>query len=123
MYYKDLEVWKEAIQLVTDIYTVTKMFPQHEMYGLVSQLRRCAVSAPSNIAEGTVKHSDRETLRFLDMALGSLAELDTQLIISKNLGYIANVDELDSRLAKTRDLLVGLIKFYQKQLDETDLVP
>ena len=75
MYYKELEVWKEAIDLVTSVYKVTENYPKTEVYGIVNQVRRCAISVPSNISEGVVKHSDKETLRFLDIALGSLAEL------------------------------------------------
>ena len=119
MYYKDLEVWKEAIVLVTNIYKVTATFPDNERFGITNQLRRCVVSIPSNIAEGTVKHSDKETLRFLDMALGSLAELDTQLIISEQLGLTTEMNSYFEQVARVRALLSGLIKFYQKRVNET----
>ena len=124
MYYKDLEVWKEAINLVKYVYTITESYPRTELFGIVSQIRRCAVSVPSNIAEGTVKHSDKETLRFLDIALGSLAELDTQMIISENLGYITDYSKIALQISKVNALLNGLINFYNKQLkDNTALVP
>lgn len=124
MYYKELDVWKEAINLVTSIYKITEDYPKTEVYGIVTQIRRCAVSVPSNISEGIVKHSDKETLRFLDIALGSLAELDTQMFISQNLGYINSYETFDVQISKVRALLNGLIKYYNKQLkDDTALVP
>lgn len=86
--YQELVVWQKAIQLVTDIYKLTKIFPKEEAYGLVSQLHRAAVSIPSNIAEGRDRNSDKEFSNFLCIARGSLAELETQIIISENLGYI-----------------------------------
>ena len=116
MYYKDMEVRKEAIKLVTDIYQETERFPKSEIFGLVGQIRRCVVSIPSNIAEGSVKHSDKETLRFLDISLGSLAELDTQIIIAQRLGLITDLERFSSQISKVRALLSGLIKYYEKQL-------
>ena len=124
MYYKDLEVWKEAINLVTSIYKITDSYPKAEIFGIISQIRRCVISVPSNISEGVVKHSDKETLRFLDIALGSLAELDTQMIISQNLGYINDYEIIEQQISKVRALLNGLINYYNKQLkDNTVLVP
>ena len=126
MYYKELEVWKEAINLVTSIYKVTDDYPNTEIYGIVNQIRRCAISVPSNISEGVVKHSDKETLRFLDIALGSLAELDTQMFISQNLGYINTYETFDIQISKVRALLNGLINYYNKQSKDKDnsvLVP
>ncbi|MCR4256744.1 MAG: four helix bundle protein [Candidatus Uhrbacteria bacterium] len=86
--YKDLEVWKEAIALVKEIYIHTKSFPKEEQYGLVSQMRRSAVSIPSNIAEGRSRGSRNELRQFLRIAFGSGAELETQLLISKDLEYL-----------------------------------
>jgi len=125
MYYKDLDVWKEAINLVKVVYNLTENYPKIELFGIVSQIRRCAVSVPSNIAEGVVKHSDKETLRFLDIALGSLAELDTQMIISENLGYLSNYADIEVKISRVRALLKGLIGYYEKQInkDSTVLVP
>lgn len=116
MYYKDMEVWKEAMHLVTDIYKITDNFPKSELFGIISQMRRCVISIPSNIAEGVVKHSDKETLRFLDMSIGSLAELDTQVLIAQNLGFILDIEDIISQISKVQALLKGLIKYYQKQL-------
>ena len=123
MYYKEMEIWKEAVELVTDIYKITEEYPKNELFGIVSQIRRAAISIPSNIAEGSVKHSDKETLRFLDIALGSLAEFDTQMLISQNLDFISNYKEFEQKISKVRALLTGLIKFYDKQLNDKNLVP
>ena len=124
MHYKELEAWKESMNLVTNVYQMTKSYPKTELFGIISQIRRCVVSIPSNIAEGVVKHSDKETLRFLDIAIGSLAELETQIIISKNLGYIDKYDTLENQIPKVNALLNGLVKYYNKQLkDNTALVP
>ena len=118
MYYKDMEVWKEAINLVTDIYKITEKFPDKEKYGIINQMRRCVISIPSNIAEGAVKHSDKDTLQFLDISLGSLAELDTQIIIAQNLGYLSDIDEIEIKISRVRALLTGLIKYYKSNLNE-----
>lgn len=118
MYYKDMEVWKDAINLVTDIYKITENFPEKEIYTIVSQMRRCVISIPSNIAEGAVKNSDKDTLRFLNISLGSLAELDTQIIIAKNLGYIADISNIEMKISRVRALLTGLIKYYKSNLNE-----
>ena len=123
MYFKDLEVWKESIKLVTDIYKITETYPKSELFGIVNQIRRSVISIPSNIAEGSVKHSDKETLRFLDISLGSLAELDTQMLISENLGFINNYSDIEQQISKVRALLNGLIKYYEKQLNDKNLVP
>ena len=87
--YKDLVVWQKAIDLSIDIYSLTKDFPKEEMYGLVSQIRRSAVSIPSNIAEGQARKYHQQFSHFLSIAQGSLAELETQIIIAMKLGYIA----------------------------------
>ena len=86
--HKDLEVWKNSIKLVTTIYTVTKSYPKEELFGLTSQMRRSAVSIPSNIAEGAARISTKEFIQFLHIARGSLAELETQNIVSLNLNYL-----------------------------------
>lgn len=115
MHHKDLEAWKEAIQYVTKIYLITNKFPKEELYGLVSQIRRCAVSIPSNIAEGCARYSSKETARFLDISLGSIAELETQIIISQNLGYLINAEELLQDLNKISALTSGLKRYLDKK--------
>ena len=92
--HRDLEIWKEGINLVTRIYKLTKDFPEEELYGLTSQMRRAAVSYPSNLAEGAARDSISEYIRYIYISLGSLSELETQLIISRNLGFSSDIDDL-----------------------------
>jgi len=89
--HKDLDVWKKSIALVTKIYQITGTFPKEEMFGLTNQIRRCAVSIPSNIAEGSARVYQKEFIRFLHISLGSQQELETQFIIAKNLNYITEI--------------------------------
>lgn len=89
-YFKELKVWQKAIELVTKTYLVTKEFPKEELFGLVSQIRRCVVSIPSNIAEGCGRKTSKDFSNFLGVALGSSFEFETQIIISKNIGYLNN---------------------------------
>jgi four helix bundle protein len=91
-YYRDLIVWRKGIELAKEIYRITRRFPNHERFGLTSQMQRAAVSVPSNIAEGQSRRSTGEFRQFLYQALGSLAEVDTQLILSHELGYLAAGD-------------------------------
>lgn len=110
--HRDLKVWQNSIDLVTEIYKLTKAFPSSETFGLTSQIQRSAVSVPSNIAEGAARNSNKEFSRFLSIALGSLAELETQLIISKNIKYLSK-DQFDSiltSLIEIRKMLSGLQK-------------
>ena len=86
-HYKELLVWQKGMELAKAVYHLTKEFPVEERYGLVAQMRRAAVSVPSNIAEGQARHGTGEFLQFLSHAPGSLAELETQLILSETLGY------------------------------------
>ncbi len=90
--YKDLIVWQKAMDLVEDIYLITRNFPNEERYALADQMRRAAVSIPSNIAEGQSRNSQKEFKNFLSIAKGSKSELETQLIISKRLRYITQED-------------------------------
>lgn len=86
--YRDLLVWQKGIALVTLLYQETKSFPREEVYGLTSQMRRCAVSIPSNITEGHGRSTRKEYLRYLEVALGSLRELQTQIEIARNLQFL-----------------------------------
>ncbi len=108
-HYRDLLVWQKAIELVTDIYRVTRGFPKDELYGLTSQIRRAAVSIPSNIAEGQGRLTRGEFRQFLGQARGSYAELETQLIIARNLGYLSQAGNLAENLAEVGRLLNGLL--------------
>ena len=91
--YKELIVWQKSIELVTDVYKLTKTFPREELYSLASQMQRASVSIPSNIAEGNDRNSNKEFSQFLRIARGSLAELETQVIISEKTGY-ANEEQI-----------------------------
>ena len=108
--YRDLNVWKLSIELVKDIYQITTKFPPVEIYGLTNQLRRAAISIPSNIAEGQGRNSFKEIKQFLAIALGSLAELETQLIISHEIGYLNREDssKLSAALDNIRKMLKAL---------------
>jgi four helix bundle protein len=105
-----LEAWKESIAVVRAVYEATQNFPKEETYELVSQMRRAAISVPSNIAEGAARSGSREFAQFLNVARGSLSELETQLIIAVELGYIVEGHDIFSRLDKVSRLLTGLHK-------------
>jgi len=106
-----LEAWKSAMELVEEIYRVTAVFPAHEQYGLVSQMRRAAVSIRSNVAEGAGREGNREFSRFLSIARGSLSELDTQHQIAIRLGYVnSGREQAELLLARVGKLLSGLHK-------------
>jgi len=109
--YKDLEVWKLALEQCVDIYDITKKFPKEETYGLVSQLRRGSVSVVSNIAEGFVRKYKGEFKQFLNIGIGSNSEIEAQLIISNRLCYISNVD-FDRLISKNNLLGRKLTSFY-----------
>jgi four helix bundle protein len=90
--YHELKIWQEGRKLVKTVYSKTANFPKEEMYGLTSQIRRAAISIPSNIAEGTGRTSDKEFQRFLDYAIGSLFEVETQIILANDLNFITTED-------------------------------
>jgi four helix bundle protein len=109
--YQDLIVWKKGIDLAKRIYMITKKFPSSEIYGLTNQLRRAAVSIPSNIAEGQSRQSTKEFIHFLHISLGSLSELDTQMVIAKELEYLSESDSqpiLDA-IIELRKMIYALI--------------
>ena len=103
-----LDVWKQAIELVEDVYLITQQFPQSELYGLTSQLRRAAVSVPSNIAEGAARNGSKEFAHFLSIANGSLIEVETQLIIAIRLGWMNKDHPVFAKLETITRLLLGL---------------
>jgi four helix bundle protein len=107
--FRDLLVWQKAMNLVIQIYAITRRFPKEELFGLTSQMRRAAVSIPSNIAEGQGRLSRGEFRQFLGNARGSLAELETQLLIAEHLGYLPNAESLFQDLAEVGRMLNGLI--------------
>jgi len=113
---KGLDLWQVAVQFATDIYGLTRDFPHCEICGLTAQLRRAAVSVPSNIAEGYGRGSLRQFLYFLKAARGSLAEIETQLVISQRMGYIAGPGALAERLRQLHRLLHGMIRSTERKL-------
>ena len=113
--HKDLEVWKNAIDFVVDIYRSSENFPPEERYGLKSQICRAAVSIPSNIAEGAGRQSSKEFVHFLSIALGSLSEVETQLIISERLSYMSDICLLIDKLNLIRRQIIGLKKSLEKR--------
>ena len=110
--FKDLNVWQCAMNLATDVYSFVKSLPMDEKFGLVDQIRRAVVSIPSNIAEGSARNSKKEFAHFLSIATGSLAELETQLLICSNVGYCTSEDltELLLQIDELRNRLYALIK-------------
>jgi len=109
--YRELIAWQKSMQFVTEVYRATRAFPRDELYGLGSQLRRAAVSVPSNVAEGQARFSPREFHQFLSHARGSLVEIETQLMIAQNLSYLTEdeVEVLLDHAAELGRILNGLI--------------
>jgi len=113
--HKDLDAWRKSIELVERIYSITKQFPQEELYGLTSQLRRAAVSVPSNIAEGAARSSTKEFIQFLHVALGSVSEVETQVIIAQRLDYVDDVNSIEEQIEAVRRLILGLIRYLRRR--------
>ena len=105
----DLVAWQEAIKLVKATYEVTRTYPKEEQFSLVSQMRRAAVSVPGNIAEGAARSSEKDFVRFLTIARGCLSELETYMVISRELGYVDETEEMDALMDRVFRLLAGLI--------------
>lgn len=110
--YKDLIVWKKSFALTVELYTLTKEFPKDELFGLVSQMRRSAVSIPSNIAEGQSRGTCKDFKKFLRTAYASGAELETQTLLAEKIGYISNLESIQvcEKIIEIRSMLVGLMK-------------
>ena len=110
--HKDLIIWKKTMELVTETYQEILKFPKEEVYGLTSQIRRSAVSTPSNIAEGKGRRSSKEFRQFLTQARGSLGELETQIQIAENLGYleIVGCERLKSKASELGKMLNGFLE-------------
>jgi four helix bundle protein len=115
--YRDLIAWQKAMELVAVIYDATEGFPAHEQFGLASQLRRAAVSVPSNIAEGKAHHSNRDFVRFLRHAHGSLAEIETQVLIAQQRQYLpaTTTAKLAQQLDELGRILSGLISSLSRE--------
>ena len=113
--YKQLNVWVKAIDLVTHVYALTKQMPKEELYSLADQIKRSAVSIPSNIAEGSGRNTTKEYIQFVYIALGSASELETQLIIGQNLGFFPNIEDHMKEITDIRRMLNGLINSLKKK--------
>ena len=116
--HRDLLAWQRPMDLVSGIYDLTARFPSDEKFGLVSQLRRAAISIPSNIAEGYGRGTSQDYLRFLRVARGSLFEIDTQLLIAQRMGYLdeRGYEEMEHRLTGAVRILAGLIKSIEARI-------
>jgi four helix bundle protein len=111
--FRKLIIWQKAMNLVTKTYNSTRKFPKEEIFGLTSQIRRCSISIPSNIAEGHGRESNKEYLRFLNISIGSLFELQTQLEIAKNIEYLTD-DEFNNLYEDSREIERMLVSFKNK---------
>jgi four helix bundle protein len=114
--YRDLNVWQNAMNLVEDVYKITANFLKEEKYGLISQIRRCSVSIPSNISEGFMRKSTKEYIQFIYISLGSLGELDTQMEIAVRLKFMESQKEFNEKLLLIRKQLYGLVKSLKTRL-------
>lgn len=115
MNHKNLDSWSKSISLVKKIYKLTEQMTDSEKYGLTAQMRRAAVSIPSNIAEGAARDSDNEFIKFLYYSLGSAVEIETQLIISQELVFLSIPDHVDEDLQKTRQIILGMIRYLKSK--------
>jgi len=115
--FKDLKVWQKAYSLVLEVYKASKNFPSEERFGLTSQIRRAAVAIPSNIAEGYARRYLKQYIQFLYIAYGSGAEIETQLMLAKDLGYLKEekFKELIEKYYEIERMLMGLIKDLEKK--------
>lgn len=113
--FRDLVAWRKGIELAKVVYQVTRRMPRDERFGLISQMRRAAVSVPCNIAEGNARHALGDYLQFLAIARGSLAELETQFVIAGELGMLSETREVAPLLAETDRVLQGLIRSLQNK--------
>ena len=109
--HKDLDVWKFSMDFVVSVYEITRAFPKEELYGLTSQIRRAAVSIPSNIAEGATRSGNKEFIQFLYIALASTSEVETQLLIAERLHYIQETEQLMLEIVRIKKMLIGLITY------------
>ena len=115
--HRNLEAWKQSMDLAVGVYRATETFPSQETYGLTSQIRRSVVSVPSNIAEGAARQTKKEFSNFLHIAQGSLSELDTQIELARPLGFLHETSwlDLDSRMVQIDKMITGLIRHVAKK--------
>jgi four helix bundle protein len=121
MDHKDLEVWKKSMDLVETIYKLTQTFPDSEKFGLTSQMRRSAVSIPSNIAEGSARKGDKELIHFLPIALGSLSELDTQYTIAVRINYTNKEENIENQINDVKKLLLGFRNYLERKSEKSEV--
>lgn len=119
--YRDLMVWKRSVDLATKIYSITEKFPRAEIYGIISQMRRCAVSIPSNIAEGRNRGTRKDFAQFLRIALGSTSELETQAEISKNLKFLSESEY--SQITSETNEIGMMLRAIIRKLDLNSKLP
>ena len=119
--HKDLDIWKLGIELVEEIYKLCENYPKDERFGIVSQLKRAAISIPSNIAEGSARNSQKEFIQFCYISLGSLSEIETQLIISEKLKFLPqeNLKKVLLNIETLRKKLLNFIKYLKRKTYET----
>jgi four helix bundle protein len=117
MNHKELDVWKSSMLLAEMVYKQTTDFPKHEQFGITSQLRRAAVSVPTNVAEGSARKGNKEFVQFLYISLGSLTELETLIILSRNIDYLSEdkKDEIIKLITSCSKLTHGLIKYLKNK--------
>jgi len=113
--YQDLEVWKSSIDFIGHLYRLVKQLPKEETYALSDQMRRAAVSIPSNIAEGANRNTTKEYIQFLHIALGSASEVETQMIIGQRVGYFKEIDPIQQELMQIKKMLNGLISALKRK--------
>jgi len=123
--HRDLRVWQQSIDFVSSIYLMTRSLPKEELFGLVSQMRRAAVSVPSNIAEGYARGTDKEKIHFLRISSGSMSELETQLTLCLKLGYISQEEynATSEKLVSVWKQLNALISAIKKRINSQESVP
>lgn len=117
MNYTELDVWKYSRNLVKQVYVLSNVFPNDELYTLTNQIRRCSISIPSNIAEGLGRQSNKETIHFLYISRGSLFELETQLFLAFDLDYITKeqVENILEQVTSCKKLLNGFINYFKSK--------
>jgi len=122
--HKELDVWKDSVELVIDTYNLTKVFPKEELFGITNQMRRAVVSIPTNISEGSGRNYSSEFIRFLKISQGSLSEFETLLLISLRLNYLDEVSfkSIERRIFKLNAQLSGLIKSIHKGIQHNGAV-
>ena len=115
--HKDLDVWNMSMDLVELVYRHSAAYPEEEIYGLTSQVRRAVVSVPSNIAEGAARQGNKEFVQFLYIALGSLAEVETQVMLAKRLRFAEDVNDILQSIQRIRKMLNGLIAHQKRKIN------